>query len=62
AKKDDALYMDLMRKKGIKVYTYTDKELAPIQEAISKSWVKLEANMGKDLMNEFRKQFAPKSK
>ena len=62
AKKDDAHYMDLMRKKGIKVFTYTDKELAPIQEAISKSWVKLEANMGKDLMDEFRKQFAPKSK
>jgi TRAP-type C4-dicarboxylate transport system substrate-binding protein len=62
AKKDDARYMDLMRKKGIKVYTYTDKELAPIQAAISKSWVKLEANMGKDLMDEFRKQFAPKSK
>ena len=54
--------MDLVRKKGIKVFTYTDKELAPIQEAISKSWVKLEANMGKDLMDEFRKQFAPKSK
>ena len=62
AKKDDARYMELMRKKGIKVYTYTDKELAPIQAAISKSWVKLEANMGKDLMDEFRKQFAPKSK
>ena len=54
--------MDLMRKKGIKVFTYTAKELGPIQEAISKSLVILEANMGKDLMDEFRKQFAPKSK
>jgi len=62
AKKDDMHYMDLMRKKGIKVYTYTDKQLAPLQAAIAKSWVKLEPSMGKDLMDEFRKQFAPKSK
>ena len=62
AKKDDIHYMDLMRKKGIKVYTYTDKQLAPLQAAIAKSWVKLEPSMGKDLMDEFRKQFAPKSK
>jgi len=62
AKKDDTRYMDLMKKNGIKVYTYTDKQLAPIQAAISKSWVKLEPSMGKDLMKEFRQQFAPKSK
>jgi TRAP-type C4-dicarboxylate transport system substrate-binding protein len=62
AKKDDIHYMDLMRKKGIKVYTYTDKQLAPLQAAIAKSWVKLEPSMGKDLMDEFRKQFAPKGK
>jgi TRAP-type C4-dicarboxylate transport system substrate-binding protein len=60
AKKDDAHYMDLMKKSGIKVFTYTDKELQPIRESIAKSWSKLDKSMGKEFMDEFRKHFAPK--
>lgn len=54
AEKEDAKYMDLMRKKGIKVFTYTEKELQPIQEANVASWPKLaESSLTKELMDEF---------
>ncbi len=60
AKKDDQKYMDLMKKRGIVVHTYTDKELQPQMKAVSKTWDKLSKTMTKELMDGFKKEFAPK--
>lgn len=55
AKKMDYEAYDLMKKKGIRVHTYTDKELEPIFKALRGTWDKLgEDTLGKDLMQEFR--------
>lgn len=56
----DKHYMDLMKAKGIQVHTYTKAELAPIMKACATTWPKLEANMTKELMDEFRTELAPK--
>jgi TRAP-type C4-dicarboxylate transport system substrate-binding protein len=59
SQKDDQKYMDLMKKAGIKVYTYTDKELDPLFKQIAAvTWDKMAVRMGKDLMDEFKKQYA----
>ena len=60
AKKDDEKYMDLMRKQGIKVYTYSPKELLPIQKAVASTWDKLADTMTKPFIDEFKKALAPK--
>ncbi|PID74851.1 MAG: C4-dicarboxylate ABC transporter substrate-binding protein [Desulfobacterales bacterium] len=60
ARKVDEHYMELMRKKGIKVYTYNKKELEPLMKACADSWSKLDRNMTKELMDEFKKELAPK--
>jgi len=59
AKELDAHHMQLMREKGIEVFTYTKEELAPIMKACASTWPKLEKNMTKDLMDEFKKELAP---
>ena len=59
SEKDDEKYMDLMRKAGIKVFTYTDKELEPLFKRIGAvTWDKMATRMGKDLIDEFKKQYA----
>ena len=60
AQKEDERYMELMRQKGIQVFTYAEEDLTPIAEACASTWPKLEKNMGKELMDEFRKELAPK--
>lgn len=55
----DNHYMDLMRAKGIEVHTYTKAELAPIMKACASTWPKLEKNMTKELMDEFKTALAP---
>ncbi len=60
AKSVDEHYMNLMREKGIEVHTYTKEELKPIMKACASTWPKLEENMTKELMDEFRKELAPK--
>jgi len=60
AKNVDNHYMDLMREKGIEVHTYTKEELQPIMKASASTWPKLERNMTKELMDEFREELAPK--
>lgn len=60
AKNLDEHYMNLMREKGIEVVTYTKEELAPIMKACASTWPQLEKNMTKELMDEFRKELAPK--
>ena len=60
AKSVDEHYMSLMKKKGIEVHTYSKEQLAPIMKACATTWPKLEKNMTKELMDEFRKELAPK--
>ncbi len=60
AKSVDDHYMSLMKEKGIEVHTYTKEELAPIMKACATTWPQLERNMTKELMDEFRKELAPK--
>ncbi len=60
AKSLDEHYMSLMKEKGIEVFTYTREQLIPIAEACATTWPKLEKNMTKELMDEFRKELAPK--
>lgn len=59
AKSVDDHYMSLMKKKGIEVHTYSKEQLAPIMKACATTWPKLEKNMTKELMDEFRKELAP---
>ena len=55
AQSEDMKYMDLMKKKGIEVYTYTPEELQPLKEACITTWEKLgERGMTPELMKEFR--------
>lgn len=60
AKNLDEHYMKLMKEKGIEVVTYTKEELQPIMKACATTWPKLEKNMTKELMDEFRSELAPK--
>lgn len=60
AKKSDDKYMQLMRDKGIKVFTYSEKDLVPIAKASASTWPMLEKKMTKELIDEFRKELAPK--
>lgn len=60
AKNIDDHYMALMKEKGIEVHTYSKEELAPIMKACASTWPQLEKNMTKELMDEFRKELAPK--
>ena len=55
AKAEDEKYMQLMEKKGIKVYRYTEEQLRPIKEACMKSWDEIgKAGAGTELMKEFK--------
>ena len=57
AKAEDDKYMDLMQKKNIKVFRYTEKELEPIKQACVATWPELgKGGVGVDLMNEFAKE------
>jgi len=60
AKALDEHHMELMREKGIEVFTYTKEELAPLMKACATTWPKLEKNMTKELMDEFKTELAPK--
>jgi TRAP-type C4-dicarboxylate transport system substrate-binding protein len=56
AKAEDNKYMDLMRKKGIKVFTYSEAELKPIKAACITTWAELgKRGMTEELMKEFVK-------
>lgn len=60
AKQDDDRYMELMRKQGIEVHTYTEAELLPIQKAVAATWDQLASTMTKEFMDEFKQALAPK--
>lgn len=54
AQKNDEKYLELMRKKGIVVHTYTTAELQPLTNAFQASWNKLNESKGRQLMEEFK--------
>lgn len=55
AQSEDNRYMDLMEKKGIKVFKYTENQLRPIKEACMKTWDELgKRGMTPELMKEFK--------
>ena len=56
AQKEDNKYMELMKKKGIKVYKYSEAELKPIKAACITTWEELgKSGMTPELMSEFKK-------
>ncbi len=56
AQKEDNKYMELMKKKGIKVYKYSEAELKPIKAACITTWEELgKRGMTPELMSEFKK-------
>ena len=59
AQKEDNKYMDLMKKKGIKVYKYSEAELKPIKAACVTTWDELgKRGMTPELMAEFKKHLS----
>ena len=54
AEANDKKYLDLMRKRGIKVHTYTTEQLRPLMNAFAATWGQLDQSKGKALMDEFR--------
>ena len=52
AERDDNASMELMRKAGIQVHTYTAAELEPIRQAVIASWPQLAKTMTKEFVDE----------
>lgn len=59
ARENDARNLERLKKEGVQVFTYSDKELLPIRKAIMENWNTLEPVMGAQLMQEAREHFAP---
>lgn len=60
AKWADERYMDMMRERGVEVYTYSEEELKPLRAAASAAWPKLRDTMTAPFMDEFEREFAVK--
>ena len=59
AQAEDEKYMDLMEKRGVKVFRYTEEELRPIKEACMATWEEMgKAGVGVELMKEFREKMS----
>lgn len=57
SEREDKEYLDKMAAMGIKVYNYSDKQLAPLfKKGRSIAWPKLEALVGKKLIGELEKE------
>lgn len=57
AEKEDNYYMDLMAKRGIKVFKYTEEQLRPIKEACISTWDELgKTALTPELMAEFKRE------
>ena len=57
ARENDEMNLERMKKSGIKVFTYTEKELAPAREAVLEHMKVLEPTIGKGLMGDALKHF-----
>ena len=60
AKQDQEKHLELMRQAGIQVFTYSSEELKPIFVKVSATWDKLADKFSKELIEEFKQQYAPK--
>ena len=60
AKQDQEKHLQLMRDAGIEVHTYTAEELKPIFEKVSATWGQLADKFTPELIEEFKKEYAPK--
>jgi TRAP-type C4-dicarboxylate transport system substrate-binding protein len=56
AEEESNKYLDLMEKRGMKVHRYTTEELQPIKKAVVATWDQLAGSMGKDFIDEFKKE------
>lgn len=55
---EDEKYMKLMKESGIKVFTYTEAEQAPLAQHIRKTvWPKMKSSLGDKIFNELIKEF-----
>ena len=62
AQQNDKRNLELMKKSGVQVFTYTDAQLLPLRTAVMENWKQLEPVMGVQLMNQARKHFPIKEK
>ena len=62
AQQNDRKNLEMMRKNGVQVFTYTDAELLPLRRAVMENWKQLDPTMGAQLMKEARKHFSIKDK
>jgi len=60
AQKDQEKHLQLMRDAGIEVHTYSAEELEPIFVKVVGTWDKLADKFSKELIDEFKVQYAPK--
>ena len=56
AEEESNKYLELLEQAGIQVHRYSSEELQPIKEAIVASWDQLADSMGKDFIDEFKKE------
>lgn len=53
--------LELLKKKGVKIYSYTPEELLPLAKAYASTWDQLaDKGMTKELMDEFKREMTPK--
>lgn len=60
AQQDQEKHLQLMRDAGIEVHTYSAEELEPIFVKVVGTWDKLADKFSKELIDEFKVQYAPK--
>jgi len=60
AEKDQERHLQMMKERGIEVFTYTPEELKPIFEAVSATWDQLKGKFDPAMIEEFKKVYAPK--
>jgi TRAP-type C4-dicarboxylate transport system substrate-binding protein len=60
AEKDQDKHLDLMREKGIQVFTYTPEELGPLFTAVAASWDQLKGKFDPDMIEEFKREYSKK--
>ena len=58
AERDQDRHLDMMRERGIQVFTYTPEELRPIFEAVQATWDDLKDIFDPELIEEFKREFA----
>lgn len=60
ARADQDRHLQLMKDRGIEVFTYEPEQLKPIFEAVSATWDKLKGKFDPVMIDEFKNEYAPK--